>query len=642
MDSGVLERIRVQEADIENNLDGIVQQLLLKEEVAHVRHRLLIDHFVVKTIDEIVSTADRLADLYLDEMDIVTLRQAPSEGMDVLTLAMKEFDAKVADIREHRSSAARSLPPIRHVLPHPDPKALEHIFSPSECMGRCFHLEANFQLYFQFMEQTTDLASRANEEEEEEEERVGADGEEEEGRGMGLGILRGQLVSWLSSWEPCPEYISFIARILPLIQRDIPAHRKLMGFQLYQRWVSDLWTYLDHFYDRIAPLASPQRDQLMKDVEEKLYDYWGGLEKEKHIPWANDAPSGGGVPGGSGSGAGAGGEGDAAPSSSSSLPEPSSVHVHAKRSSGLLVPSSLRKHLDHFSLWPLPFITSVFQQAQSSVSSSFSADGAAWPEEDMTLKYFPRHLEDIKEVCLVEGKVIALLKSLLFEPYQYTEKHLRRNQGKTLEEQESERVEEEKEFLESFSRLQKKFSLHTVETTIAQAAQYHLDAQKSQAMEDLKKESQGKDQHSGGSGGESEEEDEDNAGRGGVGAGGELIGEDGKPIPRWLVQLQQLNKTFTCDVCGGTVYRGPKMFREHFGGDRHAEGLRRIGITEHLKTFEGIHSIRDVIELRDKLEQLRVKTRKRLRQEHELEEMQDPSGKVVTAGAYAQYQYRKM
>lgn len=663
----MLERIRVREADIENNLDAIVQQLLLKEEVTNQRHRLLIDHFVVEKINEITHTADQLADLYLDEDDIVTLRNAPSEGHEVLALAMKEFDAKVADIREHRSSSTRSLPPIRHTLPHPTPKLLDHVFRLPELFGRCFYLEDSYQLFFQFMEQTMDLASRAKEEEEEAEEgdeeengveetgaisyHIGTDGE----KNIAFHWLRKAVVSWLSSWEPCLEYLPFIARLTALIQRSIPAHRKLMGFQLYRRWVTDLLQYLNDFYDRVAPLASPQRDQLMHDVEAKLAEYWIALENERAIPWAEE---GGSLL-----------ETDAAvfsPTSTSS----ESLHLHAKKCSGLLVPTTLRKHLDHFSLWPLRFVSSVIQQAQSSVispsdrSSTEAHDpryregnrepldgsgGSAmntschpWPEEEALLKYFPRSEEEVREVCLVEGKVVALLRSLLFEPFQYTEKYLRRTQGKTLEEQENERIESEEAFLDSFHRLQNHFSLHTVESTIAQAAQYHLEAQKDQALEDRRKEKNaGIGNSSASPHTQKDNLKEEDEGEEGDEKGEELIEEDGKPIPRWLIHLQQLNKIFMCDVCGGTVYRGPKMFREHFGGERHAEGLRRIGITEHLKTFEGLHTIQDVITLRDQLEQLRVKTRKRLRREHELEEMQDASGKVVTAGAYAQYQYRK-
>lgn len=34
---------------------------------------------------------------------------------------------------------------------------------------------------------------------------------------------------------------------------------------------------------------------------------------------------------------------------------------------------------------------------------------------------------------------------------------------------------------------------------------------------------------------------------------------DGKPIPYWLYRLHGLNHTFTCEICGDHIYRGPKV-----------------------------------------------------------------------------------
>lgn len=33
-------------------------------------------------------------------------------------------------------------------------------------------------------------------------------------------------------------------------------------------------------------------------------------------------------------------------------------------------------------------------------------------------------------------------------------------------------------------------------------------------------------------------------------------GWDGKPIPYWLYKLHGLNQEFTCEICGGEVYKG--------------------------------------------------------------------------------------
>lgn len=548
MNTGILERIRLLEADIENNVDSMVQQMLLKDVVTHPRHLLLIDHFIASKINEITTTADSLADLYLDEDDIVTLRDAPSQGKDILAAAFTEFEAKAADSRERGATLGHSLPPVKHQLSRPSPKMLDSIFSPPERHGCLLHLQNSHRRYFRFMEETGQLGSRC-----------------EPGGDVTSGRLLDAIREWNTQWTQCEDYLEMVASIPQLIKKDLPAHRKLVGFRAYKEWIDDLLAYLEGFYCRIHPLERETLEQLTADTDLKADEYWSALRQVPDIPWV---------------------VGDVSSSSS--------VSMNAKRLSGLAVPSALLKYLDNFSLWPLPYIQSVLTEA---ASGSFSGDE--------TVAGFPQSMEDVKSVCYSEGRIIALLKSLLYDTYQHTENYLKRSQSKTLDELEKERMDDDTAFAESLKAVQK-HAQNTVEGTIAQAAQYHVEAG------DLDGSRKDGEKAGGADTAADEEEDED-------GQEQQLIGDDGKPIPRWLVIQQQLKKTFVCDICGGTVYRGPKQFKDHFGQERHTEGLRRVGVTQSLKSYEGLTLMREVVEMRDRLAQAVVGTRKRLREEKALE-----------------------
>eukprot|EP00796_Vickermania_ingenoplastis_P005937 gene5937-4246_t len=568
MNSGILERIRLREEDIEKCVDSIVQQMLLREEVTNDRHKLLIDHFVAAKLQEITATADQLADMYLDEDEIVEARNAPSEGKEVVAAAFKAFEGRMADIREHRTTPAHRLPAITYELAKPNPKTMDEIFSPGERYGRCLHLEEHYQRYSRFVVQTITLGSRCQ-----------LDGD------LTQGLLLSDIRMWSAEWGACEEYLPFVSSVASFILRDIPAHRKIVGFKHYREWIEGLLGYLEDFYKRLNPLLEDNLETELKEVEGRAEAYWEALFTVEEIPWASGAP----------------------PSSSSPRVAPS---IHVKKSSGLAVPSKLQKYLDHFSLWPMPFLRTLFGAKGLHQTS------------DETVRNAPKSEAEVKAVIFMEGKITAILKTLLFKTHQQTESFLKRSQSKTLEELEKERLEDDAAFEESLKK-STKHAQNTLEGTIAQAAQYHLKAAeelgKMKAMEEQQVKA---------------DEDSDEEGL----SLQAFVDEDGNPIPRWLAKQQQLDKTYSCEVCGGTFYRGPKRFREHFGGERHGEGLRCIGVTEHLKLYEGLTSIREVIKMRNKLEQTMVGMRKRLRQEKELEEIQDDSGKVVTEGEYAHEQ----
>lgn len=552
METSILERVRLLEADIEAYTDAVVQQLLLKDDITNQRHRLLIDHFVATKLEEISRCADRLADLYLDEDEIVEAREAPSEGSEVLAQALRRFEASVADIRESRSAVLRSLPPVKRSLAVPDPKALDALFSPAELYGRCLYMQTPFQRYAAFMGVTMNRSQSIKE-----------------------GWLADQLPSWSSTWEQPLSYTEFMSKLPALIGKDMPSQQKLFGFSEYRVVIQEVRDYLTNFYLRIRPLEKESLQRLEDDVTLKGEAYWEAMKSTDDIPFVSAVPS---------------------------------THtLHAKKCSGLLVPSSLRHHTEGFSLWPLPFLKGVLEKKES---------GEIDAEKDKALRDFPQDLEEVKAVCVSEGMIIALLKSLLFDVYQQTNSHLIRSSSRTMEEVEEERRNDDEQYAESLTSVASR-TRGSVEGTVAQAAQYHL-----QAMRDTEAASRAS---------AITEELPANS----------LLGDDGKPIARWLAQLQQLDKKYVCDVCGGAVYPGPKLFREHFGVDRHIEGLRRLGITEYLKYYEGITSTREAIEMRNALQNSMIGTRKRLRIDADVEELQDHTGKVVTVGAYAQYHGRR-
>lgn len=108
------------------------------------------------------------------------------------------------------------------------------------------------------------------------------------------------------------------------------------------------------------------------------------------------------------------------------------------------------------------------------------------------------------------------------------------------------------------------------------------------------------------------------------------LGWDGKPIPYWLYKLHGLNLTYTCEICGNTTYKGPKAFQRHFADQRHAHGMKCLGIpnTAH---FANITKIEDAITLWEKLK--KEKQREQFQPQVE-EEYEDSQGNVVNKKTY--------
>ena len=108
------------------------------------------------------------------------------------------------------------------------------------------------------------------------------------------------------------------------------------------------------------------------------------------------------------------------------------------------------------------------------------------------------------------------------------------------------------------------------------------------------------------------------------------LGWDGKPIPYWLYKLHGLNISYSCEICGNAIYKGPKAFQRHFAEWRHAHGMRCLGIpnTAH---FANVTQIEDAIQLWNKLKDEKHKEKFQPANE---EEYEDTQGNVVNKKTY--------
>ena len=105
---------------------------------------------------------------------------------------------------------------------------------------------------------------------------------------------------------------------------------------------------------------------------------------------------------------------------------------------------------------------------------------------------------------------------------------------------------------------------------------------------------------------------------------------DGKPIPYWLFKLHGLNHYYPCEICGGESYRGKRNFELHFADQKHALGMKGLGIP-NTKHFHGVTKIEDAQELWSKL-QSQLETERFVGTRDE--EYEDSHGNVLSRKAY--------
>lgn len=501
MRSGVLEKIRVLEADLESCRECVVQQLLMK--ISHPRHRILRDHFVLQQSSVAQTLSDKLLDCYLDEDDIVHVREEPTEEGDVLE-AIRDFDAKVAELREYHKRYANARP-IDRILVTPDPALLEHVFSVSEHYGAYLDLQPHFLAYQSFCVDAGLKAPTA-----------------------------------VPQFPPPLEFHKFVESLPTLFLTGVPCRQKLAAFELYKKFVFEFRDYLGSFHERIKPLDQAPFTQDLEAASKGYSDFRETVVKN-------------------------------------SLTQPQ----HLKRFEKL------------FPVWDYA----------AALESGISAAQA-------------------NEVGVCESQVSRVLATSLGDIFSATEKRVYRMGSKTTEEIERERKEDDRLFFESVALAEK----HTASAFVEHVARAELTVEESSSSALPGITAQG---------GAAPPDDEEEP---------EFLGADGKPLPKWLVKIMQLKKKFRCDVCGGEVFKGLKMYREHFVLERHSEGLRQLGVGfAHMHYFVGINEMADVLSFRDilrkKLDQMNL--RKRAREDEDNEETQDVNGNVMTKRSFHVFQGRR-
>ncbi|KAJ3116528.1 hypothetical protein HK098_006575 [Nowakowskiella sp. JEL0407] len=104
------------------------------------------------------------------------------------------------------------------------------------------------------------------------------------------------------------------------------------------------------------------------------------------------------------------------------------------------------------------------------------------------------------------------------------------------------------------------------------------------------------------------------------------LGWDGKPIPYWLYKLHGLGVEYECEICGGYIYMGRKVFDKHFQEWRHAHGMRCLGIP-NTRHFQDITKMDDAFALWEKLK-MKKNESEGLLALGDIEEFEDDEGNV--------------
>lgn len=110
------------------------------------------------------------------------------------------------------------------------------------------------------------------------------------------------------------------------------------------------------------------------------------------------------------------------------------------------------------------------------------------------------------------------------------------------------------------------------------------------------------------------------------------LGADGTPIPPWLYKLQGLHHSYDCEICGNISYKGRVAYNKHFGGAKHVQGLKLLGIDDgSIPTFKSISSIDEAVALWHRIK------RTNRQEEGEREnavEVEDEAGNVMSKKDY--------
>lgn len=87
---------------------------------------------------------------------------------------------------------------------------------------------------------------------------------------------------------------------------------------------------------------------------------------------------------------------------------------------------------------------------------------------------------------------------------------------------------------------------------------------------------------------------------------------------------------YTCEICSGEAYRGRRNFELHFGDQKHAAGMKSLGIP-NTKHFHGVTNIQDAQELWESLQEKLKEDQFDVSKE---EEYEDSNGNVLSRTTY--------
>lgn len=392
--------------------------------------------------------------------------------------------------------------------------------------------------------------------------------EENFGNRCDLNLLYEKYINLPAFFPQCKstDYISYLRKLSQLSSTpasneflSIPRITKLRGQQKeeYKKYLLSLRDYFLSLHARIHPLVSV--DILRQMIEEDFAQRW---REQKVGGWFGKGEEGESGAAGAAAGAELNGSGNKSSSASSSSPSSSNplfcaacnklfakdtvfnAHLTGKKH---LKNEELRKAMENLQTSAESSISTSSSSSSSPAdapsstadsSSSSSSSSSAAPTSLAT-----KYAQEAYHLALIEEEILQLT-SLLATPLENTVDYLRKKQTRTYEE-----IRQEKE--EQVEKIRK-------------------------AME--------------GGGGKKEGEkkkDKDSANddTDDPSSSDKIynplnipLGPDGRPIPYWLYKLQGLNQKFTCEICGGYTYAGPRNYEQHFFESRHSYGMRSLGI----------------------------------------------------------------
>lgn len=240
MQSGVLERIRQLQADVELHRREIVKQLLVPAK--NYRHSLLVDHFILHKTRQIATKSAELLTLYDDDdyRHAASVNLAPQD-------ALREFDAQIARLREYHRSHPQ--PPVRQALDEPSFTDGYVVFDAAERHGRCLALQPHYSRYITFI---NDSGART------------AAADSSGGGASGVRVARVDVLL---------DYEDFVVKIVDVMQ-STPCARKIAALRTWADFVLSLLKYLEEFFNKVRPLQKARVALMIKETAADFTAAW--------------------------------------------------------------------------------------------------------------------------------------------------------------------------------------------------------------------------------------------------------------------------------------------------------------------------------------------------------------------------------